>query len=65
MRKEIQNMADNTVEMFTRIQNGLAGDPKEFVANHYDWLEKEEGYLDQMQEQLTSYLLKCQKLNLL
>lgn len=65
VRKEIQNMADNTVEMFTRIQNGLAGDPKEFVANHYDWLEKEEGYLDQMQEQLTSYLLKCQKLNLL
>jgi phosphate:Na+ symporter len=35
-----------------------------FVVEHYDSLVREEDFIDQMQEQLTKYLLKCSQLDI-
>ena len=63
VKSEIQHMADSTVEMFDRVQKGLS-DGELFVAREFETLEQEEYYIDQMQEQLTAFLLRTQKLNL-
>lgn len=63
VRLEIQHMADRTVEMFDRVQIGFTN-AKKFRENHYENLIKEEALLDRMQEELTSYLLRCQGLNI-
>ena len=63
VQTEIQHMADSTVEMFDRVQAGFS-DSAFFATHQYSTLEQEEFYLDQMQEELTAYLLKCQQLNL-
>ena len=60
---EIQHMADATVEMFDRVQKGFS-DGADFIKHQYEMLEQEEAYLDKMQEQLTAFLLRTQKLNL-
>ena len=62
-KTEIQHMADITVEMFDSVQMGLSN-TQVFVEKHYEKLIKQEAYLDQMQERLTAYLLKCQILTI-
>lgn len=61
---EVRRMADISVQMFDRLQYGLTDLSGSFVVDHYDNLVREEDYLDQMQEQLTKYLLKCAQLDI-
>lgn len=61
---EVRRMADISVQMFDRLQYGLTDLSGRFVVDHYDNLVREEDYLDQMQEQLTKYLLKCVQLDI-
>ena len=61
---EVRRMADISVQMFDRLQYGLTDLSGRFVVDHYDNLVREEDYLDQMQEQLTKYLLKCAQLDI-
>lgn len=61
---EVRRMADISVQMFDRPQYGLTDLSGRFVVDHYDNLVREEDYLDQMQEQLTKYLLKCAQLDI-
>mgnify|MGYP002677792689 FL=1 len=61
---EVRRMADISVQMFDRLQYGLTDLSGRFIVDHYDNLVREEDYLDQMQEQLTKYLLKCAQLDI-
>lgn len=61
---EVRRMADISVQMFDRLQYGLTDLSGRLVVDHYDNLVREEDYLDQMQEQLTKYLLKCAQLDI-
>ena len=61
---EVSHMADVTVQMFDRLQYGFMDRSGRFMTDHYDNMVKEEDYLDQMQEQLTHYILKCKTLNI-
>jgi len=61
---EVSHMADITVQMFDRLQYGFMDRSGRFLTDHFDKLVKEEDYLDQMQEQLTKYILRCKGLNI-
>ena len=62
-RTQVTHMADIAVQMFDRLQYGFMDRSGRFVVDHYEKLVKEEDYLDQMQEQLTSYLLRCEHMD--
>lgn len=63
-QNEVGRMADVAVQMFDRLQYGFMDRSGRFVADHFDNLVHEEDYLDQMQEQLTKYLLRCEQMNI-
>ncbi len=62
-QNEISKMADLAVQMFDRLQYGFS-DAENFVQEQYIHLIQEEDYLDQMQEQITNYLLHCQEMDI-
>ena len=62
--KAIADMTDVVSNMFDRIQIGCTKRNKEFVEEHLQASEKEENYVDQMHEQITHYLVKCEHLPL-
>ena len=63
-QNEVGRMADVAVQMFDRLQYGFMDRSGRFVTDHFDDLLHEEDYLDQMQEQLTKYLLRCEQMNI-
>lgn len=63
-QKEVGRMADAAVQMFDRLQYGFSDRSGRFAADHYEQLVREEDFLDQMQEQLTKYLLRCAQLDI-
>lgn len=63
-QKEVARMADSAVQMFDRLQYGFSDLSGRFVVDQYEHLVKEEDFLDQMQEQLTKYLLRCTQLDI-
>ena len=62
--KEISDMADIVIDMFTRIQKGFAQRTQDFIAENIDKLSASEDYADQMQEELSKFLVQCQTLPL-
>jgi len=62
--KAIADMTDQVSEMFDMIQIGVTKRDKEFVENYYEQAKIIEDYVDQMHEQLTHYLVKCESLQL-
>lgn len=63
-QNEVGRMADVAVQMFDRLQYGFMDRSGRFVTDHFDNLLHEEDYLDQMHEQLTKYLLRCEQMNI-
>ncbi|MBP5284053.1 MAG: Na/Pi cotransporter family protein [Treponema sp.] len=63
-QSEIAAFSENVVSMFDELQQGLADFNDTFVAKHHEKIQFLENYCDQMQEQLTAYLVKCQHLHL-
>ncbi len=61
--KEIANMTDLVTEMFDRIQHGLMNRDANFIDTHFSSLEKAEDYADQMQEQLSRYIVHIERLS--
>lgn len=61
---EVSKMSDIAVQMFDRLQYGFTDRSGRFLVDHFDNLVKEEDYMDQMNEQITNYLLKCLKMNI-
>ena len=62
-QNEIRHMADIAVQMFDSLQYGFQDRSGRFVTDHYDNLVRQEGYLDQMHEQIINYLIRCEQLN--
>ena len=63
-QKEITVFSDVVVQMFDELQTGLLKFGKEFLETGYQQIEKLENYCDQMNEQLTQYLVRCTHLHL-
>lgn len=63
-QKEITVFSDNVVEMFDELQHGFLKFSKEFVADGFTKIERLENFCDQMNEQLTQYLIRCTHLHL-
>ncbi|MCR5612143.1 Na/Pi cotransporter family protein [Treponema sp.] len=62
--KAIADMTDIVTGEFDRIQIGLTNRDNSFIDNHVEEAEKAENYLDQMHEQITHYLVKCESLHI-
>lgn len=60
--KEISDMTDIVTGMFDKIQIGFTNRDLSFIENHVVESEKAEIYCDQMHEQITHYLVKCESL---
>lgn len=60
--KEIEDMTGVVIRMFDRIAKGFSQRSMEFVETQMEPLTEEEVYADQMQEQLTNYLVRCAQL---
>ena len=59
---EIAKVTDIVSEMFDRFQVGITTLDTKFIEDHMEVMKGEEDYCDQMQEQITAYLLKCETL---
>lgn len=62
--KAISDMTDIITNMFDRVQIGLSRKNADFIPIHIERISSEENYVDQMHEQITNYLLKCETLPL-
>ncbi|WP_041610592.1 Na/Pi cotransporter family protein [Treponema brennaborense] len=60
--KEIADMTGVVTKMFDRIEFGFAHRTSEFIETQMESLAKEEDYADQMQEQLSKFLVHCSQL---
>lgn len=60
--KEIEDMANMAINMFEEIRKGFSDRTENFIVEYADKLAKEEDYADQMQEQISNYLVKCSHL---
>ncbi len=63
-QKEITAFSERVVEMYDELQMGLARFDATYLEEHHPRIMFLENYLDQMHEQLTAYLIKCQHLHL-
>lgn len=55
--KEIADMTELATEMFNCVQKGLQDRSADFITEYMDFLASQEDYADQMQEQLSKYLV--------
>lgn len=62
--KAISDMTDVVSGMFDRIQIGVTKRNSAFLKDHVEKASDEENYVDQMHEQITHYLVKCESLPL-
>jgi phosphate:Na+ symporter len=60
--KEISDMTDLVMKMFSTVQQGLEDRSAEFLSSGIDTLAQQEDYADQMQEELSKFLVKCSQL---
>lgn len=62
--KAIADMTDVVSDMFDKIQIGVTKRESEFVEKYQEESMKAEDYVDQMHEQITHFLIKCQSLQI-
>ncbi len=60
--KEIADMVSIAASMFNRIRSTLSGDDRSSITKEMVPLANEEAYADQMQEELSKYLVHCMNL---
>lgn len=60
--KEISDMIEIAREMFNCVQKGLKDRNEDFITEYMDFLASQEDYADQMQEQLSKYLVQVSAL---
>ena len=63
-QSEIKLFSDKVVDMFDQLQFGLANFNQTFVSDGFEKIVRDEDYCDQMNEQLTQYLVRCNHLHL-
>ncbi|MBR4823600.1 MAG: Na/Pi cotransporter family protein [Spirochaetaceae bacterium] len=62
--KAIADMTDAVSEIFDKIQIGIMTRDETFIAEHKESSIQAENYVDQMHEQITHYLVKCETLQI-
>lgn len=60
--KEISDMTDVVIRMFNTIQRGFTERTATYISENLEPLSKQEDYADQMQEQLSKFLVNCSQL---
>ena len=60
--KAIADMTDVVTDMFDKIQIGVTKRNSDFIEKHAEASELAEDYADQMHEQITHFLIKCESL---
>ena len=60
--KAIADMTDVVTDMFDKIQIGVTKRNPQFIEDYQEASTKQEDYVDQMHEQITHYLVRCQHL---
>ncbi len=60
--KEIADMTDVVINMFNTIRKGFTQRTATYISENLEPLAKQEDYADQMQEQLSKYLVSCSQL---
>lgn len=60
--KAIADMTDVVTDMFDKIQIGVTKRNSEFIEKYAEQSSDSEDYVDQMHEQITHYLIKCESL---
>ena len=63
-QNEVKVFSDRVAQMFDELQNGLSNFNSDFVTGGYERIVLHEDYCDQMNEQLTQYLVRCTHLHL-
>lgn len=63
-QKEITLFSENVVKMYDELQTGLSDFNSSFIEKRHPVIAYLEDYCDQMEEQVTAYLIKCQHLHL-
>lgn len=64
VEKEIADMIAIAINMFNRIRSGFSERNQKFINENFQFLKTREDYTDQMQEQISNYLIKCSELPL-
>lgn len=62
--KAIADMTDVVSDMFDKIQIGVTKRNSDYIEKYADDAVKAEDYVDQMHEQITHYLVKCESLQI-
>ena len=60
----IADMTDVVTDMFDKIQIGITKRNPEYIEKYKEVMVNAEDYVDQMHEQITHYLIKCQSLQI-
>ncbi len=60
--KEVADMSDVAERMFGEVQTGIIKRSQSFIDEHASRISQTEDYADQMHEQLTRYILYCERL---
>jgi phosphate:Na+ symporter len=60
--KEVADMTDLAIRMFGRIKSGFDNLSEQFVMTHLGALSQEEEFADQMQEEISKFLVHCSSL---
>ena len=64
VEKAIADMTDVVTDMFDKIQIGVTKRNSAFKEKYQEQMAETEGYVDQMHEQITHFLIKCESLQL-
>ena len=64
VEKAISDMTDIVTDMFDKIQLGITKRNIDYIETYQESCAASEDYCDQMHEQITHYLIKCQKLQI-
>ena len=63
-QNEVKVFSDKVAQMFDELQHGFSNFNSDFVSDGYESIVAHEDYCDQMNEQLTQYLVRCTHLHL-
>ena len=64
VEKAIADMTDVVTDMFDKIQIGVTKRNQDFIDKYHEKMSDTENYVDQMHEQITHYLINCERLQL-
>ena len=64
VEKAIADMTDEVTDMFDKIQIGVTKRNADFIEKYQERMSETEDYVDQMHEQITHFLIKCESLQL-